>query len=157
LDGSFGTGGVVTLDFGDPDAGSGVAIQQDGAIVATGRAAVYDEALEYYFATARFSSTGTLDPTFGDGGIGLPSFGGVLDTAFGIALLPDGRIVAAGETDVAGNEMYALVRYLPSGMVDRSFGTGGLVTTGFGVGTSDRLFAVAMQSDGKPVVAGTSG
>jgi uncharacterized delta-60 repeat protein len=81
---------------------------------------------------------GSLDPSFGSGGIVKGSGG-----TEGIAVQPDGRIVVAAVGSV--------VRYLPDGSLDSSFGDGGRVATGF------NAYAVALQPDGKIVVAGSSG
>ena len=73
-----------------------------------------------------------------------------------VAVQPDGKIVAAGFRDVGdGNLAFALVRYLAGGVLDPSFGVGGLVVTDFTPG-EDLVRGLALQSDGKIVVAGHS-
>ena len=96
-----------------------------------------------------------LDPTFGRGGSVLTSFTGVV-AARALAIQPDGRIVAVGQS---GNQLYldvALARYLTNGTLDPAFGSGGRVVTTFDPqGTV--ADAVAVQLDGKLVVAGGGG
>jgi uncharacterized delta-60 repeat protein len=71
--------------------------------------------------------------------------------ATSLALQPDGKIVVAGSSGLD----FALARYNADGSLDAGFGSGGTVTTDFG--DWDRAPAVAIQADGKIVVAGTTG
>jgi uncharacterized delta-60 repeat protein len=84
------------------------------------------------FALARYTPGGSLDPTFGDGGIVQTAFSGE-DTLAGIAVQPDGKIVATGTGALSGHgtdiETIALARYEPDGSLDPTFGTAGKVTT----------------------------
>lgn len=97
-----------------------------------------------------------LDPDFGTGGTVVTGLGGI-DTAYGVAVQPDGRIVGAGYANRNGNDDFALVRYLPSGAPDSSFGTGGTVLTDLsGQGSYDVARALLVQPDGKIVLAGQS-
>jgi uncharacterized delta-60 repeat protein len=149
LDTSFGTGGTVTTSFGTmyQDATS-VAIQADGRIVAAGR---------YYpvFALTRYNSDGSLDTSFGTGGKVTTAMGGDSCDATGVVIQLDGKIVAAGSSWAGASDSFVLVRYNTDGSLDASFGIGGKVTTGFESGLGF-LRAVAIQSDGKIVAAGSS-
>ena len=99
---------------------------------------------------------GALDPTFGRGGTVLTTFAAKSSEGISaVALQRDGKIVAAGSSDARGGADFALVRYTSSGKLDPSFGTGGKVLTDFG--KVDGLAAVAVQADGKIVVAGDTG
>jgi uncharacterized delta-60 repeat protein len=103
--------------------------------------------------SAAQAAPGDLDTGFsGDGKIvetGLPS-----TFANAVAIQADGKIVVVGES--AGD--FAVVRYLPNGNRDTTFSGDGLVVTSFGSALSiDRADAVAIQSDGKIVVAGRVG
>jgi uncharacterized delta-60 repeat protein/uncharacterized repeat protein (TIGR01451 family) len=153
LDTSFASGGIVATNFGfDSAFGGALAIQPDGKIVAAGRAGTD-------FLLARYNGDGSLDATFGSGGIVTTDFGGtVFDAAFGVALQSNGKIVAAGGTFngfVGPSADFALARYNPDGSLDASFGSGGKVTTDFG--GFDVARSVALQADGKIVAAGTGG
>ncbi len=75
-----------------------------------------------------------------------------------VAVQPDGKIVVAGfAVDAAGiNGDFALARYNANGTLDTSFGTNGLVTTDLGT-QSDDARALAVQPDGRIIVAGSAG
>jgi uncharacterized delta-60 repeat protein len=150
LDATFGTEGKVFTDFGlANDIANAVALQPDGKLVGGGWAG-------NDFSLARYNPDGSLDPSFGDGGTVRTNFANgaaeSVDDIDGIALQPDGKIVAVG----GSNGDFALARYNPDGSLDSSFGTGGLVVTDFGTGNA-RARGVALQADGKIVVAGTTG
>jgi uncharacterized delta-60 repeat protein len=97
---------------------------------------------------ALHAADGDLDVTFGTGGEVSTDFSGGDDYAFALALQSDGRIVAAGGTSSG----FALARYNRDGSLDNGFGSGGKVTTAYSTGAT----AVAIQPDGKIVVAGGS-
>jgi len=156
LDTTFGTGGKVLTDFGGySDYARGVVVQSDGKIVVAGYS---EDAAEFRsFALARYNVNGTLDTAFGTGGKATTAFS---DTAkgLGVVLQSDGKIVLAGQTG-GGPPSYnpadfALARYNNNGTPDTSFGTGGKAVTDFG--GDDSGSSVALQSDGKIVVAGHS-
>ncbi|HEX6719455.1 MAG TPA: delta-60 repeat domain-containing protein [Pyrinomonadaceae bacterium] len=155
LDLSFGIGGKVTTIFaGQNDLLSSVAIQQDGKIIVAGRTLL---SLLSNFALARYNSNGTLDASFGTGGKVITAFGQVSAQAFSVVVQQDGKIVVAGVANIDGGEDFALVRYNSNGTLDAGFGTGGKVTTDFGlVGQGSFAFAsaVAVQLDGRIVAAG---
>ncbi len=75
------------------------------------------------------------------------------DEADAVALQADGKIVAAGWTQNGGDDDFAVLRYHADLSLDTSFDSDGIASTSFGSG-EDRANAVAIQSDGKIVVAG---
>ena len=157
LDASFGNGGLVTTDFASLDElGLALAIQADGRIVVAGGTGSVFPAIED-FALARYNPDGTLDTSFGSGGLVTTDFGSQLEFAQALAVQADGRIVAAGGTAVNRPPLFfddfALARYHGNGDLDLSFGIGGLVTTDLG-SSSDHAHALAIQADNKIVVAG---
>ncbi|HKI85197.1 MAG TPA: delta-60 repeat domain-containing protein [Thermoanaerobaculia bacterium] len=167
LDTSFGSNhdGRVLTDFSGSvshDDAYAVAVQSDGKIVAAGQS---DAEGDYEFALARYNSDGTLDTSFGSNATGLVTSnfrGGSKDFAYGLAIQTDGKIVAAGESDLQGGSAsdFALARYNLNGTLDTSFGSNatGLVLTDFsGSGPYSYAFGVAIQVDGKIVAAGNSG
>jgi uncharacterized delta-60 repeat protein len=93
---------------------------------------------------------GDLDPTFGTGGIAITF--GPRDVAQALVVQPDGKLVVAGTSSGDGVNHVLLVRYLPNGRGDGSFGPGGKLTTT--VGRHSAANAVLQQPDGKLVVAG---
>jgi uncharacterized delta-60 repeat protein len=158
LDTTFGSGGKVVTSFNEfRESANAVAIQPDGKIVAAGF--TFDGGT-FPFALARYTPTGTLDTTFGSGGKVTTSFGSTLeadDEAEALAIQSDGKIVAVGSSFQNGSSEndFAVARYTPSGQLDTTFGGDGTVTTAIGLLT-DNAEAVALQSDGKIVVAGLS-
>jgi len=108
-------------------------------------------------AVAAAAAPGQLDPSFGAGGTVVTEFPSSYSGARAVAVQADGRIVAAGfaHTDNSIISDFALTRYDSSGALDPTFGTGGRVRTDFG-GRFDEALAVAVQPDGRVVVAGNS-
>ena len=154
LDSTFGDGGRVSTPVGGDGQGEGVVIQPSGQIVTAGWRTV-GTGIDTDFALTRNNPDGTLDTTFGTGGIATTDLGGADDQALDAALLPDDGIVAVGSTDALGilKTAFGVVRYLPDGTPDPNFGNGGIVTTPF-FGKGAVANAVAVQPDGKIVVAG---
>jgi uncharacterized delta-60 repeat protein len=154
LDATFGTGGKVTTDIvtADNDIGSAMVIQADGKIIVSGRS---NGSGSFDFALARYTTAGALDATFGTGGkVTTDIVTADTDIVNAMAIDADGKIVVFGETNGAGAGYdFALARYTTAGALDATFGTGGKVTTDMG---ADYGYAVAIQADGKIVVAGTS-
>jgi uncharacterized delta-60 repeat protein len=100
-------------------------------------------------------SAGQLDTTFGSGGIVTTAIGtGAI--AYATALQTDGKILTAGFADFASGNRFALARYTTSGSLDTSFGSGGTVTTKVGSFTDYGARGIAVQSDGKIVLAGAA-
>ena len=135
-----------------------VAIQSDGKIVVVGEALSDDSSSAVWsFAVVRYLPSGELDPTFGTGGRVTTEFE-TASLGWGLEIQPDGRIVVAGwavpESDGAAAD-YAIARYNPDGSLDTTFGADGKVITDFGY-RQDLLYDLALQPDGKIVVAGTS-
>jgi uncharacterized delta-60 repeat protein/LPXTG-motif cell wall-anchored protein len=157
LDTTFGTSGKVTTDIGtsSTDTANAVAIQSDGKIVIAGSSGSL--ALNSgNFAVMRYNADGSLDTTFDTDGKVTTDIGtNTSDTANAVAIQSDGKIVVAGTSGSSGD--FAVVRYTTSGALDTTFDTDGKVTTDIGTNTNDTANAVAIQSDGKIVVAGTSG
>ena len=177
LDSAFAAGGkeiLVAPDFGFDsrppvrrfplDEAHGLAVYSDGRIVLAGTAGFqYDTAPQYrHFALARLLPDGSTDPSFGSGGWVGTDFGGDVEGAAAVALLPDGHLLAAGTQGVFypyvpyvyNRSGVGLARYNADGSPDPSFGLGGKVATDFG-GQLDSAAGLAVQADGKIVVAGT--
>jgi len=136
------------------DRAAAQAIQTDGKIVAVGQAFVTSN---YDFALARYNPDGTLDTSFGTGGKVTTDIAGNNDNATAVAIQADGRIVVAGMASNGTNNDFALVRYNADGTLDSTFGTSGKTTLDFVLGSDDLARAVAIQRDGKIVVAGSTG
>jgi uncharacterized delta-60 repeat protein len=151
LDLNFGTAGISTADFTDGDDYSeGMALQPDGKIVMVGWTG---DVLATNFAVARFNTNGTLDNTFSDDGLLTTVINGN-DFARAVAIQPDGRIVVVGYTGVGDLMDVAVVRYNTDGTLDNSFSTDGIQITSVGAG--EWAYGVALQLDGKILVAGSA-
>lgn len=146
LDTSFGSGSKVTIDFGAYDSPCIATLQADGKILVAGTA--FNGT--FNFALARFNADGSLDSSFGVGGQLSTDLGGS-DEAQSVTVQPDGKILVAG---ISSGD-FALVRYNPDGTLDISFDKDGKLTTDFGLNEVGR--SIALQSDGKILVAGHSG
>ena len=158
LDQSFGNGGIVTTVMSAGSYASSVALQTDGKIVAAGTIFVdfvIGDQSDTDFAVARYNRNGSLDTTFGSGGIATTDFLGKEDDAFAVLIQPDGKIVAVGSAnDNATYYDFAAARYLSDGTLDGTFGTSGTVKTDFGDQNFDRARSAVLQPDGKIVAAG---
>ncbi len=151
LDTSFGVGGVVTTALGVGDNMlTSLVLQPDGKILTGGEA---NNGSNRDFALARYNSDGSLDTSFGAGGLVISDLGGFDDRSFGLAQQPDGKIVLVGASSNGTDLDVAVARYLPNGSLDSGFGNGGIVLTPVGSG-DDWGRAVSIQPDLKLVVAG---
>jgi uncharacterized delta-60 repeat protein len=157
LDTNFGTGGQVDINAaatasGDSEARA-VQLQPDGKILIGGYAFGPGNS---ELLVMRLNSNGSLDSGFGTGGITRTPVGTSEDIANALVRQPDGRIVLAGSEIAAdGRRDFALARYTTAGVLDPTFGTGGLVTTP--VGPSDDIaFALTLMPWGRLVAGGSA-
>ena len=157
VDRSFGTRGVVYHDVQYPRA---MTRQQDGRLVVVGMTFREDREWREWFVL-RLRANGTRDPSFGGGdGLVETRLSGSPDSAYAVAVDARGRIVVAGDEGTSDTncttlcERLRVVRYLPDGRLDRSFGRGGRAEPATGL-AYDRL-ALALEPAGGILVAGTS-
>lgn len=153
-DTSFGDAGMVVTHISEyDDEVNAMALQTDGKIVVAGTVA---NGRQWLFALARYNADGSSDTLFGTAGLVTTDINGSQDRAYAVAIDAKGRIVAAGYSDDASVYVYgssfALVRYKADGSLDTGFGSGGIVTSGFG--SNSEAKAVAIQTNGKIVAAG---
>jgi uncharacterized delta-60 repeat protein len=146
LDSDFDADGKVLTAIGNDSQAFGVAIQADRKIVAAGTSGNSN------FALVRYLPDGSLDASFGTGGKVTTAIGVGFEGVGSMALQADGKIVVVGSGSGSRDTDFALVRYLPNGVLDPGFGTGGKVTTDFGA--NEEAFGVTIQANGKIVVAG---
>lgn len=95
LDSTFGGSGIVITDLGQNEVGNDLAVQSDGKLIVAGK--IYSGTASD-FLLVRYNSNGSLDPTFGDAGKAIIDLGGS-DSAMGLVLQPDGKILATGAKD----------------------------------------------------------
>jgi uncharacterized delta-60 repeat protein len=121
LDQSFGDHGIARNSIGGFDVGNAMVLQPDGRIVLAGQS-------DGDFALARYTSTGALDASFGTGGVVKTPLGPGQDIAYGLTLMPWGRLVAVGTSRIsttAQGNVIAAVSYNGNGSLDTYFGDGG--------------------------------
>jgi uncharacterized delta-60 repeat protein len=156
LDPTFGDGGRARVTFG-PNANAPLSMlrQPDGKILVAGETSQIGVSGAYDAAFARFKPDGTLDRTFGaQGKTVLTLIEGGRNGVLGMALAPGGKPLACIEgRDNDGHPHVALARLTPNGKADTTFGggDGDTIVTSIGQG---QCSDVAVQGDGKPVVAG---
>lgn len=163
---TFGINGAVSnfINGGDAtdDQAFAVAIQASGKIIAAGKS--YDSSVpDYEIALTRYNSDGSVDNTFGSDGTARSFIFGsanIDDEAKAIAIQADGKIVVAGSsiTSISYTTGFAVARYDSNGHPDNTFGNSGNEAFAIpqGDGFDDEASAVAIQPDGKIVVAGFS-
>jgi uncharacterized delta-60 repeat protein len=161
LDVSFGGSGFVHTDPDGPSYGSGseaVVVQPDGKIVVAGQSRDPSKGAAS-FTVFRYNLDGSLDTSFGDPdptnpplrrGYVVTSFTTGSNYAHAMLLQPDGKMVIGG----SGSGM-SVARYNSDGTLDTGFGSGGKVMVDFG--SSAVVQQLALQSDGKLVLAGQAG
>ena len=125
-------------------------LQPDGKAVIAGHTNGSNED----FMLARYTTTGSLDGTFGSGGIIITPVGTSHEAITNVALQADGKIIAAGHSiNASTSNDFSVARYNTNGSLDTSFGVSGIVKTIFGNG-NDIAGGLALQTDGKIVVGG---
>lgn len=155
FDPSFGGTGIVTLgvDSGSTE-GTAIAVQPDQRIVVAGFTYVHGNS---DIALLRFLTDGTLDPSFGEGGMTGYDVGGFNDLPNCIALQPDGKILVGGTTRNAPDSAELLIgRFQANGALDSTFGDNGfLVMDRSDNNYAQEINAIAVQPDGKILAAAT--
>jgi uncharacterized delta-60 repeat protein len=150
LDPSFGAGGTVTTNFGGVSVSPLTAIEQSNGDIAVVAGLGNGVPNEEEFALVRYTSNGTLIGTtraaFFTNGINSPT---------ALTVQSNGDIVVVGTASLTfdGAQEFAVARFTPSGQLDTTFGTGGLVTTDIS-GPFPAPSAVLAQSNGQILVGG---
>lgn len=158
LDTAFGTGGVVTTDFGQKqDHAFSCTIDSQGRIVVAGIAA--NSSYRADFGVARYLDTGALDNSFGGDGLVTTDIELGDDVAWACAVDSQDRVIVVGKVFNGGTTYeyndFGIVRYLENGSLDTAFGDGGMVITDFS-GSYDHALSVGVDTAGRIVVAGYS-
>src|SRR4030043_27212 len=132
--------------------GRGVAIQPDGKIVVVGDS---HYAKSRDILVLRCNSDGSVDSTFGKGGVTTYKSRAKenQDIGFGVALQPDGKIVMVGVSNTAKKCDVLTVRYNADGSLDKAFGEDGVAPSSCPPGGHDWGRSIAIQPDGKIIVA----
>lgn len=149
LDSSFGTGGVIVTPIENKAGATSIVLQPDQKIVVTGYS---NNGTRDAYAVARYQPDGTLDQSFGNGGVVVTAVSNNKDGGQDVIIQNDGKIVIVGSSISNDQSTITILRYLSNGNLDNGFGNGGVVTTKinrWGGGQS-----VIIQPDGKLLVGG---
>lgn len=175
LDSGFGNGGIVITDIKAFDYAFGLALQANGRILVVGQTHASNGLDDSDLVVVRYLMDGSLDGSFGTGGIVVTDFSDRWDIGKNVAVLNDGRIVVAGSSWGDGfSPVYGvLARYHPNGFLDQSLNQGwpamcpilggcGKVSLNLGGGSYDWISALAVRrpdgiEDGKMIVSGAFG
>jgi len=153
FDPHFGTDGLALADFGGTDQAYAMVVQNDGKILMAGRG--YNDQ-DADFGVARFNSDGSLDTSFGNGGLVLVDMGSTNDSAYAMAVQTNGKIVVVGQTDGGVSSYdFGIARLNSDGSLDGGFGTDGKVVLDF-AGSYDIAYGLVVHASGKITVAGTA-
>jgi len=162
LDPSFGAGGFVVHDSAaggeGSDYGYGILTDAAGKILVTGES---QNANNNDMVIWRYDPNGTLDPSFGAGGIVVhddAAGGSGHDRGRGVTTNATGKILVTGQSENANNSDMVIWRYDPDGTLDPSFGAGGIVVhdSAAGGGGDDYGNAITIDAAGKILVGGAS-
>ncbi len=130
IDSTFGTNGVATNAAASNSVGTGMTIDRQGRVVQAAIKNIGDTTGD--FAVVRYAPTGSIDTTFGAGGVATYDYGAD-ERATGLVTLDDGSVVLAGMTrthfDGGVTSDFMLARFTVQGGLDPSFGIGGTVRT----------------------------
>ena len=147
LDNSFDVDGKLVGDYKQGNTSfNATVIQADGKVLTAGTAW---NGTNFDFAIARYNADGGLDNTFSDDGMRLTDFG-LNDEGISLVVQPDGKIIVGGSSDTK----FAMARYNTDGSLDATFSEDGKLT--IPMGYSDWAKSVALQTDGKIILAGHS-
>jgi uncharacterized delta-60 repeat protein len=153
LDNTFGSGGVVITRKGLSLAQS-IALQADGKVILAGQSQTSD----WKLTLARYNPNGSLDTTFGTGGVVTALATHITDwnpPIGSVSVQTDGKIVAS-DTILNGSADFVLVRVNPNGSPDDTFSDDGISTVNFKNKSDDRANGMALDGRGRAVVVGTS-
>lgn len=156
LDPSFGGDGTVIVDIDAIDDARAVVVPFDGRIVIAGSTRPLTSSDD--LAVLRLNRDGSLDPTFGAGGIVRTDATGRQDLASSVMIQRNGKIVVAGWAvgdKFPGGSDVVLARYERNGSLDATFGTAGIALADIGA-RFDQVSSAALQADGRIVVGGAS-
>jgi uncharacterized delta-60 repeat protein len=161
-DPSFGTGGTASMGAGNgavmKHRGGNFAVGPDGKIVVMGSPDI-GSAQNGIIRMGRFNADGSVDQSFGFGGLKVYGFPSQKFAGRSVAIQPDGKVVVGGFVVVGpnyGDWTPAVARFNADGSIDTSFGQAGLAVYGAGSQPLGYSNNVVVQSDGK-ILASVAG
>ncbi len=158
LDTSFSQDGKLTIPLGNQFVSAratAVAVQPDGRMIVVGQASQMAtistiQFVDSDFAMVRLNQDGTLDSTFGNGGVVITSLNGFASPSV-VKLQSNGRILVGGQGE---GGYLTVVRYLANGALDRSFSGDGIFSLVSPNVSSASVNDLVVQPDGKIVAVG---
>ena len=130
---NFGIEGKVLVHFVGRDHANVLELQNDGKILAAGSEASSNASSAVTPSLYRFNPDGTIDTTFGNNGRAVNRFtGNSSGELYGIKILQDGKILVAGVS--TGTKGFGAMRFLPNGLLDPDFGSGGIARINYSLG-----------------------
>jgi uncharacterized delta-60 repeat protein len=161
LDTSFDSDGWTTVDVAPNEFGGSndyvfaLTVQPDGKIIAAGETIDSVSTYQPDMVLMRLNADGSLDTTFGTGGIKVYDSGGTgTDRARGIVYQATGSLVIAGNTDRNGEQDIIFARFTSSGVLDTTFGADGETIVSFGAFSTETVAGLAQDSNGALVAVG---
>jgi uncharacterized delta-60 repeat protein len=172
IDPTFGAQGLYINRYaGDTSTyGQAVVVQSDGKVVIAGEAKTPSHACTAFSAARLTADASAIDATFGQSGTSQYCFGATLpagisneaDVLYAMHASPDGGLLASGtvkyltpDTTPLSVARPALMKQLPNGQLDSSFGNSGLVLLGTETQPSGRVNDAIQRSDGTIFAVGT--
>ena len=154
---TFGNSGIVITNM-DTFSITGNAMELSNSKIIVGGYSSHGSSTDEDFVIIKYNSDGTLDNTFGTGGKVRTPISSYSDRALAMAVQTDGKIILAGNTTSYSPTTisFTIVRYNINGTLDNTFGTSGVVITSMGAGSMSNAYSVAIQNNGKIIVAGCS-
>lgn len=144
LDRTFGDFGKAISYVNGAEKAFDAVVQPDGKIVVVGGSTV--SGANWDFLVQRYNADGSLDANFGNGGKSALAISPRSEVAYAVLLQSDGKIVVAGYIQqTTGYTDYCIVRLLPNGQIDTTFGDAGVQIFSPTI-TSDIPVALAMQN-----------
>ncbi len=150
---ALGSGKLIAAVGPRRDFASSMVVQSDGKVLVAGFCQ------DIPLCAARYNTDGTLNTSFGSGGIRVTSIGIGNDYVTAMTLQSDDKLILAGHCAVSGQLDFCAVRFTAAGALDTPFGTSGKLTTAISNGatpatSNDMLATIALQPDGKLHLAG---
>jgi uncharacterized delta-60 repeat protein len=154
LDTTFDVDGKVTTDIGSNtnESAYSATVQSDGRIIVVGE--TNQEGEVWDFAVVRYNNNGSLDTSFDDDGKVVTATSASNDAALSVVMQSDDKIIVAGESHQVDSSDFTVVRYNTNGSLDTSFDSDGIATTKFSDNANAYARSVALQSNGRIIVAG---
>lgn len=146
LDTTYGTNGTVIFDFGGRDSGrpADATMLDNNKVIISGYTGSPRD-----FASGQLDATGNLDQNFSIDGKQTTDVGGTFDEAYAVTNDASGNIYVAGE----GDNDFSIIKYSPSGRLDTTFNSNGIVSTNIATGEIG-IRSLAILPDGKIMAVG---